>query len=102
MPCRNHFLFLENSFGFLSFSFFSCYNLDYNKEEGNHQSESGTQYQVNRWKEPVRGEKSSQKPWQVLMVAFYMPLLERSLRDLSLLCLQCAREVGGEVEKVRS
>jgi hypothetical protein len=50
---------------------------------------------VNRWKEPVRGEKSSQKPWQVLMVAFYIPLLERSfIRDLSLLCLKGAREVG--------
>jgi hypothetical protein len=58
---------------------------------------------VNRWKEPVRGEKSSQKPWQVLVVAFYMPLLERSfIRDFSLLCLEGAREVGGDVEKVRS
>jgi hypothetical protein len=51
----------------------------------------------------VRGEKSSQKPWQVLVVAFYMPLLERSfIRDFSLLCLKGAREVGGDVEKVRS
>jgi hypothetical protein len=87
----------------LSFSFFSCYNLDYKKEEGNHQSEPETQKQVNRRKEPVRGEKSSQKLWRVLVVAFYMPLLERSfIRDFSLLCLQGAREVGGDVEKVRS
>jgi hypothetical protein len=103
MPCRNHFLFLENLFVFLSFSFFLAIIIDYNKEEGSHQSEPGTQYQVNRRKEPVRGEKSSQKPWRVLVVAFYMLLLERSfIRDLSLLCLKGAREVGGDVEKVRS
>jgi hypothetical protein len=37
------------------------------------------------------------------VVAFYMPLLERSfIRDFSLLCLKSAREVGGNVEKVRS
>jgi hypothetical protein len=37
------------------------------------------------------------------MVAFYMPLLERPfIMDFSLLCLQGAREVGGDVEKVRS
>jgi hypothetical protein len=37
------------------------------------------------------------------MVAFYMLLLERSfIMDFSLLCLQGAREVGGDVEKVRS
>jgi hypothetical protein len=37
------------------------------------------------------------------MVAFYMLLLERSfIRDLSPLCLKGAREVGGDVEKVRS
>jgi hypothetical protein len=37
------------------------------------------------------------------MVAFYMPLLERSfIMDLSFLCLKGAREVGGDVEKVRS
>jgi hypothetical protein len=48
------------------------------------------------------GEKSSQKPWRVLVVAFYTPLLERSfIMDLSLLCLRGAREVGGDVEKVR-
>jgi hypothetical protein len=35
--------------------------------------------------------------------SFYMPLLERSfIRDLYLLCLEGAREVGGDVEKVRS
>jgi hypothetical protein len=51
----------------------------------------------------VRGEKSSQKPWRVLVVAFYMSLLERPfIRDFSLLCLEGAREVGGDVEKVRS
>jgi hypothetical protein len=87
----------------LSFSFFLAIIIDYNKEEGNHQSEPGTQYQGNLRKEPVRGEKSSQKPWQVLMVAFYMSLLERSfIIDFSLLCLRGAREVGGDVEKVRS
>jgi len=74
--------------------------IDYNKEEGNHQSEPGTQYQGYRWKEPVRGEKSSQKPWQVLVVAFYMSLLERSfIRNFFLLCLKGAREVGGECRK---
>jgi hypothetical protein len=63
----------------------------------------GTQKQGYRWKEPVRGEKSSQKLWRVLVVAFYMPLLERSfIMDFSLLCLEGAREVGGDVEKVRS
>jgi hypothetical protein len=58
---------------------------------------------VDRGKEPVRGEKSSQKPWRVLVVAFYMPLLERPfIMDFSHLCLEGAREVGGDVEKVRS
>ncbi len=67
------------------------------------QSEPETQEQGNPGKEPVRGEKSSQKLWRVLVVAFYMPLLERSfIRDFSLLCLEGAREVGGDVEKVRS
>jgi hypothetical protein len=57
---------------------------------------------VNQWKEPVRGG-SSQKLWQVLMVAFYMPLLERSfIMDFSPLYLQGAREVGGDSGKVRS
>ena len=103
MFCRNHFLFLENLFIFLIFSFFLAIIIDYNKEEGNHQSEPGTQKQGNRRKEPVRGLESGQKPWQVLVVAFYMPLLERSfIRDFSLLCLKGAREVGGNVEKVRS
>jgi hypothetical protein len=37
------------------------------------------------------------------MVAFYMPLLERPfIMDFSPLCLEGAREVGGDVEKVRS
>jgi len=39
------------------------------------QSEPETQKQVDRRKEPVRGEKSSQKLWRVLRVAFAMPLL---------------------------
>jgi hypothetical protein len=35
------------------------------------------------------GEKSSQKLWQVLMVDFYMSLLEMSfIMDFSLLCLK--------------
>jgi hypothetical protein len=37
------------------------------------------------------------------VVAFYIPLLERSfIMDFSPLCLKGAREVGGDVEKVRS
>jgi hypothetical protein len=49
------------------------------------------------------GGEKLQKPWQVLVVAFYIPLLERSfITDFSLLCLEGAREVGGDVEKVRS
>jgi hypothetical protein len=37
------------------------------------------------------------------VVAFYTLLLERSfIRDLSPLCLEGAREVEGDVEKVRS
>jgi transposase, IS605 OrfB family, central region len=48
------------------------------------QSEPETQEQGNRRKEPVRGEKSSQKLWRVLRVAFAMPLLGRSfVRDFS-------------------
>jgi folate-binding Fe-S cluster repair protein YgfZ len=48
------------------------------------QSEPETQYQVNREKEPVRGEKSSQKLWRVLRVAFAIPLLGRLfVRDFS-------------------
>ena len=39
------------------------------------QSEPETQEQVDRRKEPVRGEKSSQKLWRVLRVAFAIPLL---------------------------
>jgi IS605 OrfB family transposase len=48
------------------------------------QSEPETQEQVNRRKEPVRGEKSSQKLWRVLRVAFAIPLLGKSFaRDFS-------------------
>jgi IS605 OrfB family transposase len=48
------------------------------------QSEPETQEQVDRRKEPVRGEKSSQKLWRVLRVAFAIPLLGRSfVRDFS-------------------
>jgi IS605 OrfB family transposase len=48
------------------------------------QSEPETQKQVYRRKEPVRGEKSFQKPYGVLRVAFAVPLLGRSfVRDFS-------------------
>ena len=48
------------------------------------QSEPETQEQVDRRKEPVRGEKSSQKLWRVLRVAFAIPLLGRLfVRDFS-------------------
>jgi hypothetical protein len=48
------------------------------------QSEPETQEQGNLRKEPVRGEKSSQKLWRVLRVAFAIPLLGRSfVRDFS-------------------
>jgi IS605 OrfB family transposase len=48
------------------------------------QSEPETQKQVDRRKEPVRGEKSSQKLWRVLRVAFAIPLLGRLfVRDFS-------------------
>ena len=48
------------------------------------QSEPETQKQGNRRKEPVRGEKSSQKLWGVLRVAFAIPLLGRLfVRDFS-------------------
>jgi hypothetical protein len=33
MPCRNHFLFLENLFVFLSFPSFLAIIIDYRKEE---------------------------------------------------------------------
>jgi IS605 OrfB family transposase len=50
----------------------------------NSQSEPETQKQGHRRKEPVRGEKSSQKLWRVLRVAFAIPLLGRSfVRDFS-------------------
>jgi folate-binding Fe-S cluster repair protein YgfZ len=48
------------------------------------QSEPETQKQGNRRKEPVRGEKSSQKLWRVLRVAFAIPLLGKLfVRDFS-------------------
>jgi IS605 OrfB family transposase len=48
------------------------------------QSEPESQDQGNRRKEPVRGEKSSQKLWRVLRVAFAIPLLGRLfVRDFS-------------------
>jgi len=48
------------------------------------QSEPETQEQGNLRKEPVRGEKSSQKLWRVLRVAFAIPLLGKSfVRDFS-------------------
>jgi hypothetical protein len=48
------------------------------------QSEPETQKQGNRRKEPVRGPGSGQKPYGVLMVALYIPLLGRSFaRDFS-------------------
>ena len=48
------------------------------------QSEPEIQKQGHRRKEPVRGEKSSQKLWRVLRVAFAIPLLGRSfVRDFS-------------------
>jgi IS605 OrfB family transposase len=48
------------------------------------QSEPETQKQVYRRKEPVRGERSSQKLWRVLRVALAIPLLGRSfVRDFS-------------------
>jgi IS605 OrfB family transposase len=54
-----------------------------NRKESS-QSEPETQEQVDRRKEPVRGEKSSQKLWRVLRVAFAIPLLGRLfVRDFS-------------------
>ena len=54
-----------------------------NRKESS-QSEPETQEQGNRRQEPVRGEKSSQKLWRVLRVAFAIPLLGRSfVRDFS-------------------
>jgi folate-binding Fe-S cluster repair protein YgfZ len=48
------------------------------------QSEPETQKQGNLGKEPVRGEKSSQKLWRALRVAFAIPLLGKSfVRDFS-------------------
>jgi len=54
-----------------------------NRKESS-QSEPESQKQGNRRQEPVRGEKSSQKLWRVLRVAFAIPLLGRSfVRDFS-------------------
>jgi IS605 OrfB family transposase len=54
-----------------------------NRKESS-QSEPETQKQGNLRKEPVRGEKSSQKLWRVLRVAFAIPLLGRLfVRDFS-------------------
>jgi IS605 OrfB family transposase len=54
-----------------------------NRKESS-QSEPETQEQGNLRKEPVRGEKSSQKLWRVLRVAFAIPLLGKSfVRDFS-------------------
>jgi hypothetical protein len=73
-----------------------------NRKESS-QSKPETQKQGDLRKEPVRGPENGQKPWRVLVVAFYMPLLERSfIRDFSLLCLKGAREVGGGSDQVRS
>ncbi len=49
------------------------------------ESESGTQEQVNQWKEPVRGVlQGTQKAWQVLKVALGIPILGKSFsRDFS-------------------
>jgi len=48
------------------------------------QSEPEAQEQGDQRQEPVRGEKSSQKLWRVLRVAFAIPLLGRSFaRDFS-------------------
>jgi IS605 OrfB family transposase len=48
------------------------------------QSEPETQKQVNLGKEPVRGPESGQKPYGVLRVALYIPLLGRLfVRDFS-------------------
>jgi IS605 OrfB family transposase len=63
--------------------FLEKFLVETNRKESS-QSEPETQYQVNRWKEPVRGEKSSQKLWRVLRVAFAIPLLGRfCVRDFS-------------------
>jgi IS605 OrfB family transposase len=54
-----------------------------NRKESS-QSEPETQKQGDLRKEPVRGEKSSQKLWRVLRVAFAVPLLGRFfVRDFS-------------------
>jgi hypothetical protein len=55
-----------------------------NNRKESSQSEPETQEQGHQRKEPVRGEKSSQKLWRVLRVAFAIPLLGRLfVRDFS-------------------
>jgi IS605 OrfB family transposase len=61
--------------------FFERFLMETNKSS---QSEPETQKQGNLRKEPVRGEKSSQKLWRVLRVAFAIALLGKSfVRDFS-------------------
>jgi hypothetical protein len=63
--------------------FLEKFLMETNRKESS-QSEPETQKQGHRRKEPVRGEKSSQKLWRVLRVAFAIPLLGRSfVRDFS-------------------
>jgi IS605 OrfB family transposase len=54
--------------------FLEKFLVETNRKESS-QSKPETQKQGNLWKEPVRGEKSSQKLWRVLRVAFAIPLL---------------------------
>ena len=63
--------------------FLEKFLMETNRKESS-QSEPETQEQGHRRKEPVRGEKSSQKLWRVLRVAFAIPLLGRMfVRDFS-------------------
>jgi len=63
--------------------FLEKFLMETNRKESS-QSEPETQEQGNLRKEPVRGEKSSQKLWRVLRVAFAIPLLGRLfVRDFS-------------------
>ena len=64
--------------------FLERFLMETNNRKESSQSEPETQEQVDRRKEPVRGEKSSQKLWRVLRVAFAIPLLGRMfVRDFS-------------------
>jgi hypothetical protein len=64
--------------------FLEKFSVEVSNRKESSQSEPETQKQGNRWKEPVRGEKSSQKLWRVLRVAFAIPLLGKSFtRDFS-------------------